>query len=1291
MPKRSIRKINARNKSSSAKGRESTVSIFLSYARKDGGDLALRLRGDLENGGFNVWLDTTRIEGGGNWTHEIEQAIDQCEVMLALISPGSYNSHVCRCEQLRALRKGKRVIPLLAQANSDRPLHLEHLNYRDLSDRTLYSQTLPVILGDISSGPSQVLPERLRKTYVTVPSLPLNFIPRPQELARLRQAVMGDEDPKRRVGLTALSGMGGIGKSLLAQALCQDEVIQAAFPDGIIWVTIGRKPGDLVGQMREVGKALGDPVKHYDTSEGSANALRTVLQDKAVLVVLDDVWDPRHVEPFRVHASRCRLLFTARDTTVGLSLGARDVNLNVFGQSEAIELLRLWAGRDDAAFPNLAKRLGYLPLALKLAGARMREGMSANEWHERFHDISQLKLGRYARDPKENLEACFDISLDRFSNSDRSLYNSLGIFPYNISIPQGVIFRLWREVDPQMDNLGSDELLTELARQGLLELQSNNLVTWHDLLHDYQRSKLGQGLRRTHEIFLAAYNPGSKGWFSIEDDGYIHRHLAFHLDQAGQRDALLELLSDYRWLEAKLDSTDATALIADYSFVRGDAALDQVEDALVLSTHVLALDSTQLASQLIGRLQSMTASRIQELLRSARESKTGKWLSPLTPSLSQPGGSLLLTIPGHPGIKAIAILPGDRKAISGSTDGTFIEWDLETGREIRRIRADPNLFYIAIASDGRRAISAPFNHFGLERGEGELKVWNLESGECAREIAVADELVNDLAISLDGQRAAVSTHDFRLQIWSLGRGEVEHETRVGSNISHVAIRNDGRLVVCTSTRDLLLWRPDNKDQPQVLPTDSGSVALAVTPDGRYVVYAPISTDVLEVWELEKGEQHSTLVGHCGWIDQIVVSPQGRLVVASGWLGNTASIWQLDGGKLVHTLNTGRVSAMSITSNGIRLLTASDHSIKLWNITAEQHESKIAAHRLPVSALAVSEEGSHVLSSSADSTVRIWDGRTGNEQFKVSHEAAVNDIAVTPDGRKFVSASDDTTVKLWSLEDGAELATFIGHSGPVTAVVALPDGKRALSGSVDGTLKLWSLQTCSELHTISISEPSGLETRIRICRMLPSLDGQFVVFISFEDIPDLGKTRRSVKVLDLGDLPSIRELTGVSSYPAYGDALVLLNNGKSVLTPSREGPIEMWDVEKGRTLSSFGSDSDKISALAVTADFRKVVIGTRDGALEFWDLQRKTRLHAIAAHAAQINAITSFPNSEFVVSVSEDNSLKVWNVDSGAQAAGFYDDGALTSCSVLPDGSVIVATGTTGGVHFLTMKGVTEAV
>jgi len=72
--------------------------------------------------------------------------------MLALMSPASYHSQWCRAEQLRATRKGKRLIPLLAIAGAEVPLHLEHMNYLDFSEITRYDDMFRDLLSDITAG-----------------------------------------------------------------------------------------------------------------------------------------------------------------------------------------------------------------------------------------------------------------------------------------------------------------------------------------------------------------------------------------------------------------------------------------------------------------------------------------------------------------------------------------------------------------------------------------------------------------------------------------------------------------------------------------------------------------------------------------------------------------------------------------------------------------------------------------------------------------------------------------------------------------------------------------------------------------------------------------------------------------------------------------------------------------------------------------------------------------------------------------------------------------------------------
>src|SRR5437016_5883335 len=189
--------------------------VFISYSRKDGAELAQRLKKDLEDRAYQAWLDTREIMGGDSWTREIEDTLDQADVVLAVLTPGSYVSEICRAEQLRSLRKGKCVIPIRGHRDTEIPLHLEGKNYLDFSNSRMYSAQLAKLLKDIGTGKGATLREKYRQTDVTAPPLPVNFVERPEELAALRDAMLTD-GPGRHVALTALRGMGGLGKTVLA-------------------------------------------------------------------------------------------------------------------------------------------------------------------------------------------------------------------------------------------------------------------------------------------------------------------------------------------------------------------------------------------------------------------------------------------------------------------------------------------------------------------------------------------------------------------------------------------------------------------------------------------------------------------------------------------------------------------------------------------------------------------------------------------------------------------------------------------------------------------------------------------------------------------------------------------------------------------------------------------------------------------------------------------------------------------------------------------------------------------
>jgi hypothetical protein len=123
-------------------GAASVTKIFISYAHRDAAELAQRLQRDLNARHLDAWLDTDRLHGGKPWTKEIERAIDEAEVALALLSPGSYTSDICLAEQVPSLRKGgKCVIPLPVRKSTKIPRYFETKQWLDFSDSAQFRAT----------------------------------------------------------------------------------------------------------------------------------------------------------------------------------------------------------------------------------------------------------------------------------------------------------------------------------------------------------------------------------------------------------------------------------------------------------------------------------------------------------------------------------------------------------------------------------------------------------------------------------------------------------------------------------------------------------------------------------------------------------------------------------------------------------------------------------------------------------------------------------------------------------------------------------------------------------------------------------------------------------------------------------------------------------------------------------------------------------------------------------------------------------------------------------------------
>src|SRR4051812_30440854 len=139
--------------------------------------------------------------------------------------------------------------------------------------------------------------------------------------------------------------MGGIGKSTLAAALAHDSGVQARFPDGVLWATLGQEP-DLLNLLSGWAQSLDDTnFKPFSVATVS-RYLQELLHDKAALLVVDDVWERAPVPSLLAGAPRRRFLITPRRFSVTSEVGADLFQLDVLTPDQSLALLTAHLGRD---------------------------------------------------------------------------------------------------------------------------------------------------------------------------------------------------------------------------------------------------------------------------------------------------------------------------------------------------------------------------------------------------------------------------------------------------------------------------------------------------------------------------------------------------------------------------------------------------------------------------------------------------------------------------------------------------------------------------------------------------------------------------------------------------------------------------------------------------------------------------------------------------------------------------------------------------------------------------------
>lgn len=368
--------------------------------------------------------------------------------------------------------------------------------FQRLYQAVLNREPLPEVQawGPVAAGtgtpPTLVAPRVREQKPVT--RAPLNWLPRAvtdfvgreEPVARLLKNVRQVES--RTSAVHVIDGMAGSGKSTLAVHLAH--LLAERYADAQLFIDL-RGHGDgvplepaaaLVILLRQLGVPAERIPREFDHR---VKLWRRELAEHRAVVVLDNAASSEQVRPLVPAGPGTVVLITSRRRLLALDSGPAE-SLPVLSPDDAVNLLARVAGAervrsDPEAAAEVVRRCGYLPLAIRLAGARLehRRNWRVGDLADRLRQDLPALAVLAAED--RTVAGAFAASYDPLPETGRRTFRLLGLFPgehFGVRVVAALT---------GMSVTASVEILDDLVDRHLVEEISADRYRLHDLVRQY--------------------------------------------------------------------------------------------------------------------------------------------------------------------------------------------------------------------------------------------------------------------------------------------------------------------------------------------------------------------------------------------------------------------------------------------------------------------------------------------------------------------------------------------------------------------------------------------------------------------------------------------------------------------------------------------------------------------------------------------------------------------------------------------------------------------------------------
>lgn len=464
------------------------------------------------------------------------------------------------------------------------------------------------------------------------------------------------------------------------------------------------------------------------------------------------------------------------------------------------------------------------------------------------------------------------------------------------------------------------------------------------------------------------------------------------------------------------------------------------------------------------------------------------------------------------------------------------------------------------------------------------------------------------------------------------------------------------------------------------------------------------------WDFIKKLCHSenqTLRGHTGIPFRMRLSSDGKRMVSIGRVHGTPNLdvgvylWDMESGTVVKKYPY-RAFDISADANVVALETISDGPVVLFDPASGKELRSIPAHGGGTAWASFNSDGSQLVTTGPDKTVRIWDTKSGKEiqsitdvRRRLVHDVRFSpddkrlywktfdgmiqiydvdsgkkvyeiedriyrndavDVAISPDN-KILAAASNGPINLFDVESGEKVASLFGHRSSVLSVCFSPDGKRLVSSGLDGTIRVWDVAQRREVFRYR-GHKFGVMYGVWEVAYTP--DGQWILSGGSDTTIKIWSADggdgflREHALATSGDVDAVQAAT---VYPnpsqekdwlvgnlGFVESVAFSPDSTLIATASSDDTVRLFDLKTREQLHVFEQHDQNVGAVAFSPDGKLLASGeggvndSFNGKLMIWNLEEKRRHQMIQGHSGPIAKMIFSHDGKVIYSVTGSQRL-----------------------------------------------------